>query len=169
MFGRSKNGKPSEIEELTATIAGLRGEVRALTTMKDRTEDLTRLREQIAELEINKNKLIADQAERERATKHKVGLLMEKQEQDKAHQDRMNEITLREARAGVREENLAADRKRFEEQIEFVQTQIKGEIDRFMTLQQQLMERLPTIEVNLEGPAQTAPARTSRRSSSKEE
>ena len=169
MFGRSKTVKPSEIEELTATIAGLKGEIRALRTEKDRTAEVTALQQQIADLEIRKAKIVSDQEIRELTTKHKIGLLKAEWEQEKALQQRENEAALKEARLTVREENLAADRARFEEQMAFHKEQIAGEISRFERLAHQLMERLPTIEVNLEGPAQTAPARSSRRASSKEE
>lgn len=103
------------------------------------------LKRQIADLEISKGKLLEDFEKRERELRHMVGLEKQRQEAERAQAKIATEQVAKEAVISVREENLAADKKRFEEQLAF-------NTERFATMETYLkemmsdiLERLPNV------------------------
>jgi hypothetical protein len=138
-----------ERTRLADELAGLRAEIKALREERDDTERLTKLRADVERLKLEKDRLSEDNARRIRETEHKVGLLKTQQDHDVDHARRM-------AKLEVREENLSADRKRFEGEMKFQREHMQREVDRFDGIAKALMERLPTIEVELSGPARAS-------------
>lgn len=138
-----------QITEMSRQLAALTGEVAALSNVKSRTADRNKLLDEIEAMKREKATLIEEHDRRERDTKHEVGLLRKQWEQDKEHQERQIELKQQEAVLKVREENLTAERKRFEEQMEFARDQMKAEVDRLVAANQSLLNALPNVAVRL--------------------
>ena len=151
IFSRSPHTEEhiSQLTVLAEEIAGLRAEIAKLTKMRDRTRELHDLEEEVEKRkrEVAGLKEVHDRETRE--TQHKVGLLQKQQEEDGKIQARKNELALQEARLAVREDNLAAERERFEQNMTFQHEQMRGEVDRVTGLVGSLLERLPVIDVSL--------------------
>lgn len=147
----------AEIRDLKREVAELRGERDATRKELSLTDQVTKLKEQIADLKIEKSQMDEAHERKTREVEHATGLFRKQSEweRDKA---------VDEARLAVREENLSAERERFEEQMDFHKEQIKVEIARFENLLTSLMERLPTvtIEKSVELIGSTAKAGTRR-------
>jgi len=139
----------TERERLANELAGLKAEVRALRTERDRTADVNALEDKIEALKREKARLTEENDRKIRETEHKTGLLRKQQEHDTEHARRM-------ANLEVREQNLDADRERFAAEMTFQREHMQREVDRFDGIAKALMERLPTIEVDLSGQARTA-------------
>jgi hypothetical protein len=135
---------PSERERLAQELAELKGEVHALRTEKDRTADVNRLNADIEKLKLEKERLTEEHDRKVRETEHKVGLLKLKQEQDLANAKRQTELE-------VREQNLAADKKRFADEMTFQRTQLQSEIDRIDSILTQVLDKLPDVNASLRG------------------
>lgn len=135
-----------ERDRLATEMAGLRADVKALKTERDETAERNRLRDQIEELKREKATLTEDSARKVRETEHKTGLLKVKQEHDVEHGRRMAVLE-------VREENLAADRERFAAEMAFQREHFDKRADDQDKLLQAILERLPAIDVSLEGAA----------------
>jgi flagellar motility protein MotE (MotC chaperone) len=54
----------------------------------------------------------------------------------------------REVTLGVREENLKADRERFEQQMKFTEERFDAEVKYLKDLMGEILKRLPNVEVN---------------------
>ena len=135
-----------ERDRLATEMAGLRADVKALKAERDETAERNRLRDQIEELKREKATLAEDSARKVRETEHKTGLLKVKQEHDVEHARRMAVLE-------VREENLAADRERFAAEMAFQREHFDKRADDQDKLLQAILERLPAIDVSLEGSA----------------
>lgn len=135
-----------ERDKLAAELAGLRADVRALKAERDETAERNRLRDQIEQLKREKATLAEDNDRKIRETEHKVGLLKTKQEHDVEHARRMAQLEVREA-------NLKADRERFEAEMKFQREHFDTRADQQDKLLEAILERLPSIDVALEGAA----------------
>ena len=144
MFSTSDSkieGLAEEIRKLTKRVAELKGE-------RDQVSEELGLSARIASLEREKTAKeieldrVKEQHEREkRDIEHMVGL----------HKDRVKqeiELAKREQTITVREENLKADRERFEEQMKFMQERMETELDRLNGLTSEILERLPKFNVD---------------------
>ena len=60
------------------------------------------------------------------------------------------ELAKREQTISLREENLIADRERFEEQMTFMQNRMEGELERLNGLTSEILERLPKVDWHVE-------------------
>ena len=121
-------------EQVTRDLQGIR-------SVADLSSKVKELKEQVSALEIQKAKKEEEYARREREVEHKVGLERKRSE---------FEVTSakREAVLSVREENLAADRKRFEEQIGFHEKRFTQEVGYLKELMTSIMQRLPDVTVS---------------------
>ncbi|KKK93068.1 hypothetical protein LCGC14_2696590, partial [marine sediment metagenome] len=81
-----------------------------------------------------------DRAKKDREIEHKVGL-------ERTRQKFEGEQAKREAIVTVREENLTADRTRFEEQMKFQQDRFTEEVKYLKEMVGQVLKRLPTAEI----------------------
>jgi hypothetical protein len=152
--------RESEYQRLLNEMAQLRAEVRALREERQGHKSAIDLERQISKLQIDKDRLEEENARKLReatqdaemkvqAATHEAGLLLKEREFDV-------ESARREAVLTVREGNLEAEQKRFEKDMAFQREHMQREVDRFDGIAKSLMERLPTIEVNLEASAQPA-------------
>lgn len=144
--------RDQERGRLADELAEIKAEIKALRTERDKTSQLTGLQRQVEDLKIEKARLVEDNDRKIRETEHKVGLLKTKQDHDVEHARRMAQLE-------VREENLNADRERFQAEMAFQRDHMQREVDRFDGIAKALMERLPTIEVDLSGSARTSKLR----------
>lgn len=101
---------------------------------------IVRLREELETLRIEKARKDEEHAKREREVEHKVGLERKRQEFEM-------EQAKREATVSVREENLKADRTRFEEQLKFHETRFTAEVGYLKDMITEVMKRLPSAEI----------------------
>ena len=131
----------ARIEELSAQIAELKGEATGLRRTRSLTEEVDRLREEIARLKVEKSTLEEANAREKREVEHMVGL-----ERKRAEHDRDNAI--REVKLAVREENLAAERERFDREMEFREERFTSEVGYLKDLMEKILERLPTVSVS---------------------
>jgi hypothetical protein len=109
-------------------------------TVAELQDRVTKTREQIETLRIEKERIEEAHARREREVEHKVGLERKRQEFEIAQAKRETELT-------VREENLTADRKRFEEQMKFLTERFEEEVEYQRELLTKVLERLPSAEI----------------------
>ena len=137
-----------QIEALLDEIRGLRSQLREARSERDEARDkvkleakLTDLKKQIADMEIDKDRLTEAHEREKREVKHMVGL-------EKKRQEFEIDQAKRETTVKVREENLTADRKRFEEQMEFTTDRFKDEVGYLKDLMGQVLDRLPTVTVD---------------------
>lgn len=130
----------AEIRDLKRVVAELNGERDAARKELGLADEVAKLKEQIATLKVEKSRIDEEHAREKREVEHATGLLRKQADWERTK-------AVDEAKLKVREENLTAERKRFEEQIEFHKEQIKTEVDRLEKLLSGLMERLPTVTV----------------------
>lgn len=125
------------VSDITATITQ---DLQGIRSVADLSQRVKELREKAEKLEIEKGRKEEEFQRREREVEHKVGLDRKRQEFEVAS-------AKREAMLSVREENLAADRKRFEEQISFHEERFTQEVGYLKELMTQIMQRLPDVTV----------------------
>lgn len=111
-----------------------------LRQVVDYGAEVLKLREEIETLKIEKGRKEEESARKEREIEHKVGLERKRQEFEM-------EAAKREATLTVREENLAADRKRFEDQMAFHEKRFSEEVTYLKEMVGQVLERLPNVTV----------------------
>lgn len=148
LFTRTRDDAPAESprDALLEELAGLRADIKALRTEHTELAELNRLRDDVERLKREKANLTEANDRKIRETEHKVGLLRTKQDQDIAHAKRSTELEVREA-------NLAADKSRFTQEMDFQRKRLEGEIDRIERLTTEILKRLPAISVDLSGDA----------------
>lgn len=117
------------------------------------TAEVLGLKSTIAQLEIDKSKIEEEFEKRERELRHMIGLEKVRQEQEREQAKVELAQAATAAKLTVREENLAADKLRFEEQLTF-------NTERFATMEKYLkdmladiLQRLPNVNVKLKGKA----------------
>ncbi len=100
------------------------------------------LKQQIAQLNIDKSKIEEEHAREDRELRHMIGLEKRRQEVEIQQAKKDTELT-------VREGNLAAEKTRFEEQLKF-------NTERFSTMEKYLkdmltdiLKRLPNVTMNI--------------------
>jgi spore coat protein CotH len=135
-------------EHLANGLAEIKAEIRALREERTNTRELTKLREDVERVKLEKARLTEDNDRKIRETEHKVGLL-------KTRQDHDVDNARRETRLEVREENLKADKERFKAEMDFQREHLQREVERVESILGKVLERLPTIEATLEGHATT--------------
>ena len=119
------NGAASETADKLREVSKLSGTVDAL-------------KKQVTDLEIQRDKKQEEYARREREVEHMVGL-----ERKRAEFER--ESAAREATLRVREENLKADRDRFEAQMEFQNTRFTAEVGYLKEMIGRVLEAIPNV------------------------
>ena len=101
------------------------------------------LKKQINELEIEKSKLKEQHEKEERELRHMIGL-------EKKRQEFEIEQSKRETKLTVQQENLAADKKRFEDQMKFHETRFTEEVSYLKEMIGNVLERLPNVSAAFE-------------------
>lgn len=138
----------AERAELLTEIRGLRRDLAKMKAERDdlreqtlTVEEIVELKKKIVDLEIRRDKLTEDHEREKREVTHMVGL-------EKKRQSFEIDQAKRETKVTVREENLVADRARFEEQMAFTTDRFEAEVKYLKNLMGQVLERLPTITVD---------------------
>lgn len=143
MLGSKKETHPLEqrlldqLETLSTQVAELKGERSATKEVLTLTEQVQKLRKEIADLEVSKSKIEEKNERERREIEHMVGLEKNRQKQEL-------ELGLREAKLEVSEANLDADKKRFDESVKF----IKDETASTRKLVTELLDRLPKVTID---------------------
>jgi len=106
------------------------------------TAEVLALKRQIADLEIQKSQREEEHAKQERELRHMVGLEKKRQEVEIAQAKRDTELT-------VREGNLAADRKRFDEQLKFNTERFEKMESYLKSMLSDILLRLPNVNLEL--------------------
>ncbi len=141
MFGKKKiTVEPKVLEN--AIEKAVRGIVKdalndAESILKD-VKTVGDLRKQINNLEIDKGKIEEKNDKKERELEHKIGLEKKRQEQEL-------EIGKREAIVTVKEENLTADKERFEGQLKFHEERFTEEVGYLKNIVGQVLECVKNI------------------------
>lgn len=130
-----------DMREIKEQIAALRVEKRVVSQELTLTEEVVRLKKDIVELEIKKSQKDEAHAKEDRELRHMIGL-------EKKRQEFEIEQSKRETTVTVREENLAADKKRFEDQMKFHDERFTAEVGYLKGLLGEVLERLPTVTVD---------------------
>jgi chromosome segregation ATPase len=128
------------IRELRDEVAKLREELKSPDEEAALSEEVLTLRKRIATLEIQESKIQEKHEREDRELRHMIGL-------EKKRQEFEVESAKRDTELKVREENLAADRKRFEEQMQFQGDRFAKEVDYLKGLMGEILGRLPTVTV----------------------
>lgn len=109
----------------------------------DLSAEVSRLEDDLGRLKIEKSQIEEKYARREREIEHKLGLERQRQEQELKLKER--EVTVK-----VREENLTADKKRFEEQMKFMTDRMVTENNQLQGMIKPLLEALPKMTIKQE-------------------
>jgi hypothetical protein len=129
------------IRSVSKQLAEMKGERDAVSEELGLSTRVVSLEREKTKKEIELDR-VKEQHEREkREIEHMVGLHKKRTEQE-------IEIAKREQVVTLREENLKADRDRFEQQMEFMQKRMEGELERLNGLTSEILDRLPKIEFN---------------------
>lgn len=151
MFSYAKkklDGLTVQVEQVATQLAQLRAE-RSVLDLEVRIDSLSKdreaLRQQIGDLESEKKRSELD-------IEHKLGLHRVQIESERrimiaeAEAERLRAVE--EAKLAVREGNLKAERKRFEQEIEFRTKRFEEEAATLRGLTEQILSRLPTVTVD---------------------
>lgn len=135
----------AQIDALTQQVVQLRGE----RTTLELEQELTRLTQEKLRLTNELDSLQESTGRHEREIEHKLGLhraqIESEREIMKAEASAERLRSVEETKLAVREENLGAERKRFEEEIEFRTKRFEGEAATLRDLTGQILQRLPNV------------------------
>lgn len=142
LFGGKTKADPTselilaEIEKLSKDVAKLKGEKQATTDLKKLDEEYATAKRELTDLQITLDRVKEDHERETREIEHKVGLQKKKQtfEVDAAK---------REAIVTVREENLDAKEKRFDEHVKFIEDRFDQQFDALRELTNKILDRMP--------------------------
>lgn len=121
-------------------MARVQDELKGIKSVTDLAAKVKELRASLETLQIEKARKEEEYARKEREIEHKVGLERQRQEQELAN-------AKREAIVSVREENLKADRDRFEAQMKFQEERFSTEVGYLKDVISDLAQRLPTANL----------------------
>lgn len=110
-----------------------------IINLEEKVADLIK-QKTVLEIEVGKKQEEYDRRDRE--IEHKIGLERKRQVQEL-------ELSKREATVAIREENLKADRDRFEGQIQFHEKRFTEEVKYLKDMIQGLTEALPTMKIRI--------------------
>jgi hypothetical protein len=137
---KRREGLTDELAELKGDVKALRREREGITEELALSDEVVGLRRSISKLEIEKSKKDEQHERKVRETEHRVGLLKLQQTHEVTNAKRETELQ-------VREGNLSAERKRFEQEMEFQRKHLQGEVDRIESVLEKVLERLPNVDV----------------------
>lgn len=123
-------------EQVLKDLQGIRSVADLSAKVKD-------LRQQVETLEIEEARKDEERERKDREIEHKIGLERKRQEFEV-------QAAKREAILTVKEENLAADRKRFEDQMAFHEKRFTEEVGYLKDMIGTLAERLPNVNMEVQ-------------------
>lgn len=134
MFGASRK----EIQEVVEGV--MRMAVEDTKSFFSKARSLHQLQEEVITLKIERSKITEEHERQARELEHKIGLERLRQEQEV-------ENAGRETRVSVREENLTADRARFDEQLKFHDERFTEQVTYLKDMFAQVLDRIPQVDV----------------------
>ncbi|HEY8057133.1 MAG TPA: hypothetical protein VID94_00210 [Acidimicrobiales bacterium] len=149
--------KPTDEQEaaLRTTLDGLKDQIASLeVAIKHRSKEselvveANALRESIAKLNIDKDRIVEANAREKREVTHMVGLERKRQEFEAEEARKGIERAREEAVLDVRQENLKAERDAFQKEMDFREQRFTAEVGYLKDLMAQILERLPTVTVD---------------------
>lgn len=142
---RTLDSLTQQVEQVATQLAELRGE-RSTLELETRIDSLSREKERL----LSEMADLANEKKRQELdVEHKLGLHREQIESERrimlaeAAAERIRSVE--EAKLAVREENLTAERERFEQEIEFRTQRFEAEAETLRNLTTQILERLPNV------------------------
>lgn len=118
-------------------VGRVKDEMDGVRTALDLRRQITGLQENLETLKLEKARKDEDFERQKREVEHKVGLERKRQEFEVSS-------AKREATLSVREENLKADRERFESQMKFQNDRFEKEVGYLKEMMKTIVERLPS-------------------------
>lgn len=129
----------AEIKDLSKKVATLQGERSALADKVALDNEIVELTKKVAELGIKYDREKEKWDRERREVEHQVGLQRKRGEFE-------TEAATRGAMLEVREENLAADKARFDEHVKFIEERFEQQFASLNELMGKFLERMPTTE-----------------------
>jgi len=129
-----------QLASLKKDVAEVKGERQASKILRDMDGEYTRVKQELTDLQITFDKEKERHEREKRETEHFVGL--ERKRSEFEAKKAASEATL-----AVREENLKADRERFEGQLKFHEDRFTQEVGYLKEMVEQMLERLPKVEL----------------------
>lgn len=120
-------------------VSKVNDELQGIKSLRDLSAKVKAAREELETLKIEQARKDEEFERREREIEHKVGL-------ERTRQEFEIEQAKREATVAVREENLDADRRRFEEQMKFQEERFTKEVGYLKEMLTEIVQRLPSAE-----------------------
>lgn len=145
LFTKQTNELDAATLALKQEIANLQAERNAQQNVRRLDTQISQLKGQVADLQIQKSKLDEDNQRERRELTHMIGLEQKRQEQESRQAKVELEQAKAQARLDLREENLKAEKVAFDKQMEFQKEQFDGQVDYLKELMGQILERLPNI------------------------
>jgi hypothetical protein len=108
---------------------------------KGLSDKILGLKKQVVELEIQRDKKQEEFDRRDRELTHMIGL-------EKKRQEVETKQAVTAAGLSVREENLKADKDRFDKEMKFREERFTEEVGYLKGMVAQILERLPTVNVD---------------------
>jgi len=131
----------SKIETVSRDLAELKGEREALTEETALHDEIVKLKKELTDLEIarDKEKETFDRTKRE--IEHKVGLHKKQVEHEISAAKKDTELT-------VKEQNLVAEKERFEKEMTFMRDRFETEVGYLREMMGEVLNRLPNVVVS---------------------
>ncbi len=129
---------------IVGALASVEADLASIRNASDLTANVKALRLEVEQLQTEKGRKQEEFDRREREVEHKLGLEKKRQELDFTNKKAEIDAAKRDAELTVREQTLAADRTRFEEQMKFHDDRFGQEVGYLKDMLGQMMERLPT-------------------------
>ena len=148
LFGRHRDHLEEVVRKTVESVvktalSDVEGAMRGVKTMAQLNGQVVKLKEDLETLQIEKDRKDEGFDRKEREIEHKIGLERKRQEFEIKQ-------AKREATVNIREENLSADRDRFESQMKFTEERFSKEVKYLKDMMDKMMERLPSAEIYTE-------------------
>jgi len=128
-----------EIGSLKIEVTSLKAERKAVKSAHDLETEHIKLKRELTDRQIEWDKEKEKWDREKREVEHLVGL------QKKRGTFEVESAT-QKAKLDVREENLAADRKRFDEHVKFIEKRFDQQFESLNGLMEKFLERMPTTK-----------------------
>lgn len=128
-----------ELVGLKTSVAELRGDREGYGRAQKLEKEISTLKRELTAKQIEFDRELEKWDREKREVEHMVGLQRKRSEFDA-------EAAGREAKLAVREENLAAQEKRFEEHVAFIEKRFDQQFGSLEKLTGQILERMPTTK-----------------------
>lgn len=139
---RDKQELVEEIAKLTGEIKLLREEKRAVGKAADLQGEVNDLKAKLVDLEIEEDRVTEKHERERRDVEHMVGLERKRSEFETEQAKRETQVELREAA-------LVEQRKRFEEQMKFIENRLADEVKYLKDdIIKALLKAMPTFRVD---------------------